>query len=177
MHAYYYNSEVDIDNPSAEHKFAPNREVDLITLKEVGVEYYQLDEKKDLNQQVKEFADKREYKNHDVNISPANFGASYEEKLKIFFEEHIHEDEEIRLILEGSGYFDVRDKKDQWIRIALNPYDLIVLPAGIYHRFTPDSKNFTKAMRLFKDLPKWTPINRPADDNPYRQEYTQEFLV
>jgi len=88
----------------------------------------------------------------------------------------LHEDEEIRFILDGSGYFDVRDTSEEWIRIFMEKGDLIVLPAGIYHRFSVDEKEYTKAMRLFRDEPKWTPLNRgtPQTDHiPSRLHYLE----
>lgn len=45
----------------------------------------------------------------EIIISPITM-TNYEEQCKIFFEEHFHKDREVRFILKGSGYFDVRDE-------------------------------------------------------------------
>ena len=81
---------------------------------------------------VDKIASERTYKNRDeIIVSPEKMGPLYEEKVRMFFNEHLHEDEEIRYILDGSGFFDVRNRSDEWVRIRLEKEDLIILPSGI----------------------------------------------
>jgi len=133
-------------------------------LDRLGVLYWHMDTKEPLsNPELTKIRADRSYKNHDIIAVSATALPNYEQKIKDFFEEHLHEDEEIRFVLEGSGYFDVRDTfdpRERWIRIEVNAGDMIVLPAGIWHRFTLDSNNYIRAMRLFQDLPKWQCHNR-----------------
>ena len=82
--------------------------------------------------------------------------------------------------MEGRGFFDVRDIDDRWIRISLEAGDMIILPEGIYHRFTCDASNYAKAMRLFVGEPVWTPYNRDEIDektNNSRIRYVNTFLA
>ncbi|RKP33871.1 Acireductone dioxygenase ARD family, partial [Dimargaris cristalligena] len=155
MRAYMYNDQAT----SEAHEKVPNEPVDLEALARLGVLYWACDGP-DGREKMEQIARDRAYKNRDeVVISPDRL-PNYEETLKIFFTEHIHEDEEIRFMLDGSGYFDVRDQNDRWIRLQVTAGDLIVLPAGIYHRFTLDNSNYIQVIRLFRDLPKWEAINR-----------------
>ena len=112
-----------------------------------------------------------------VNIHPDKL-PDYENKIKSFFREHIHYDEEIRFCVEGHGYFDVRDFDDAWIRVHLEAGDMIILPEGIYHRFTCDDSNYIQAMRLFVGEPVWTPYNRDEIEearNASRLKYLETF--
>ncbi|KAJ8290604.1 hypothetical protein GJAV_G00015170 [Gymnothorax javanicus] len=100
---------------------------------------------------------------------------NYNEKLKAFYKEHLHLDDEIRYVLDGAAYFDVRDQDDKWIRIFVSKGTMILLPAGIYHRFTPDKANYTKAMRLFSGEPQWKAYFRPAGHFEVRKKYLQSL--
>lgn len=142
MKAYYFEGEGDQRLPHV------GATLSIDDLSQIGVlAWTDCDEAK-----VNEIASQRQYKNRDViTVSPEAMGDVYETKVKSFFHEHLHEDEEIRYILDGEGYFDLRNKDDRWIRIAMEKGDLAVLPAGIFHRFTTAETNYIKAMRLFKE--------------------------
>ncbi|CAM6092572.1 unnamed protein product [Calypogeia fissa] len=159
------------------HRLNPNEPVSAKTLTDLGVAQWVLDADKFENDpELEQIRKDRNYNYQDIiNVSRDKL-PNYEQKIKSFFEEHIHTDEEIRYVLDGSGYFDVRDAEERWIRIWTKKGDMIVLPAGIYHRFTLDEGNYIKAMRLFIGEPVWTPFNRPQDDHPIRQKYVNSFL-
>ncbi|GCC30632.1 acireductone dioxygenase [Chiloscyllium punctatum] len=168
---YMDNSDDDQRKP---HKRQPNIAVTLQELEKLGVLYWKLDpDKSEDDPELQKIRKERNYSWMDIVNLHKDTMPNYEEKIKSFYQEHIHLDEEIRYILAGSGYFDVRDKEDKWIRIAMKKGDMITLPAGIYHRFTLDENNYVKAMRLFVGEPVWTPHYRPADEFEARKKYVQ----
>lgn len=112
--------------------------VDPSALEKLGVLYYHIPDVSG----VDGLAADRGYRNRDeITVSPQKMGDAYEDKVRSFFAEHLHEDEEIRYVRDGKGYFDVRNEGDDWVRIELEKDDLIILPAGIYHRFTTDQSD------------------------------------
>ncbi|XP_061824510.1 acireductone dioxygenase [Nerophis lumbriciformis] len=166
---YMDNSDEDQRKP---HKLQPNQPVSLETLKNIGVFHWKLNA--DIHEddpQLQLIREEQGYSYMDIITVEKNTLPNYEEMLKRFYTEHLHLDDEVRYILDGQAYFDVRDKEDRWIRIAVGKGDLITLPAGIYHRFTLDETNYTKAMRLFVGKPIWKCHNRPADDLESRKKY------
>ncbi|XP_027856029.1 acireductone dioxygenase isoform X1 [Xiphophorus couchianus] len=170
LEAWYMNcSDEDQRKP---HRLNPNRSVSLDELRKLGVFYWKLNaDTYETDPELEKIRKEQGYSYMDIITIERDRLPNYEEKLKMFYEEHLHLDDEIRYILDGQAYFDVRDKEDRWIRIAMKKGDLITLPAGIYHRFTLDETNFTKAMRLFVGEPVWKAYNRPADDFDIRQKY------
>lgn len=169
----YYYKEDDMPMTAPHDSGEP---VAVGELEKLGVFYKYID----VPASVDILATERQYKNRDyITLDGATFPGGEEAlnaKLDVFFSEHIHEDEEIRYIIDGTGYFDVRDNEDRWIRTLVEKYDLLILPAGIYHRFTLTDDKFVKALRLFKDEPKWVALNR-TDDNTESNEFRKEYVA
>ncbi|KAG6766152.1 hypothetical protein POTOM_030219 [Populus tomentosa] len=191
----WYMDDSDEDQRLPHHR-EPKEFVSLDQLAELGVLSWKLDaDNHETDAELKKIREERGYSYVVCHLNSASLNKcaaiimtadlievcpeklpNYEEKIKNFFEEHLHTDEEIRYCLGGSGYFDVRDHNDHWIRVWVKKGGMIVLPAGIYHRFTLDTDNYIKAMRLFVGDPVWTPFNRPHDHLPARKEYVQAFV-
>mmetsp|Transcript_19368 Transcript_19368/g.49238 ORF Transcript_19368/g.49238 Transcript_19368/m.49238 type:complete len:166 (+) Transcript_19368:39-536(+) len=149
----------------------PEQAVDLAHLQKAGVLHYSVDVA-NYTARLDEICKERGYTYRDECHSTKI--PDLDKKLPIFLEEHIHDDEEIRFFLNGSGYFDVRDTDDKWVRMECGPGDLLILPAGIYHRFLPDDKMFFHVIRLFVGEPIWTPYNRAdasTEERPARRTY------
>nr|XP_050860735.1 acireductone dioxygenase [Vespula vulgaris] len=172
----WYMDDSDIDQ-RLEHRKESSELLSMADLYAIsGVEYFKINHEHYLSDPtLTELKKKRGYTYEDEITCSKECLANYEEKLKNFFTEHLHNEEEIRLVLDGSGYFDVRDKDDQWIRIEVKPGDMIIIPSGIYHRFTLDTKDYIQAKRYFIGKPVWTPYNRPADNMSCRREYLEQL--
>ena len=108
-----------------------------------------------------ELCEQRGYVSQDqvvLNAETPNLPALLEK----FFHEHLHTDEEIRFVLKGEGIFDLRDCDDRWMRVHVEPGDLLIVPPNKYHRFAlAESQNIT-CKRLFQNQDGWAALNRPA---------------
>ncbi|MCD9558574.1 1,2-dihydroxy-3-keto-5-methylthiopentene dioxygenase [Datura stramonium] len=179
IEAWYMMNHSDHNQRLPHNNIQPKEFVSLDKLAELGVLSWRLDaDKYETDEELNKIRESRNYLYMDIiEVCPEKL-RNYEDMMKKFFEEHLHIDEEVRYCLAGSGYFDVRDRNDAWIRIWVKKGGLIVVPAGIYHRFTLDSSNYIKAMRLFAGDPVWTAYYRPrADHLPARKQYVETFGV
>lgn len=78
-----------------------------------------------------------------------------------FIDEHFHDDDEVRFVLEGEGIFDIRSRDgDEWIRVRVEKGDLIVVPKDRHHRFLLTESRAIRCVRLFKDTSGWVPHYR-----------------
>lgn len=79
-----------------------------------------------------------------------------------FIDEHFHDDDEVRFVIEGQGIFDIRSNDDQWMRVEVETGDLIIVPKNRHHRFMLTDEKTIRCVRLFKDTSGWVPHYREA---------------
>ena len=117
--------EGEIEDQKKENRQEPNAKVSPEAMRKLGLHYWKMDaetfkdsypvkavpwDPKDAaDPKLQQIRDDRGYSYADIITIHPDHLPGYDEKVKCFFEEHIHDAEEIRYILDGSGFFDVRD--------------------------------------------------------------------
>jgi 1,2-dihydroxy-3-keto-5-methylthiopentene dioxygenase len=89
----------------------------------------------------------------DVNASTPGLDGM----LAKFSSEHWHDEDEVRLIVEGRGLFHIHPPDGPVIAIEVEAGDLIRVPRGTHHWFDLCVDRRIRAIRLFQDKSGWTP--------------------
>jgi len=71
--------------------------------------------------------------------------------------EHLHDEDEVRYIIAGSGLFHIHPKNGPVVAIEVEAGDLIRVPRGTLHWFDLCADRRIRAIRLFQDKSGWTP--------------------
>ena len=89
----------------------------------------------------------------DVNAETPGLDAM----LKKFSSEHWHDEDEVRLIVEGRGIFHIHPRDQAVFALEVAAGDLIRVPRGTHHWFDLCGERRIRAIRLFQDKSGWTP--------------------
>ena len=74
-----------------------------------------------------------------------------------FSTEHWHDEDEVRLIVDGRGLFHIHPSGGPVFAIEVEGGDLIRVPRGTHHWFDLCGERRIRAVRLFQDKSGWTP--------------------
>jgi 1,2-dihydroxy-3-keto-5-methylthiopentene dioxygenase len=77
--------------------------------------------------------------------------------LQRFSSEHWHDEDEVRLIVEGRGLFHIHPADGPVFALEVEAGDLIRVPRGTHHWFDLCGERRIRAIRLFQDPAGWTP--------------------
>lgn len=137
-------------------------EISVETLRTNGVLYEQLPlEPSAYQEPLDRLKSEQGYIEQDeVQLSPET--PELEQICARFVDEHYHDEDEVRFVLEGAGIFDIRSEDDRWMRVEVQQGDLIVVPKDRYHRFFLTDDKHIRCVRLFQDKSGWVPHYRAA---------------
>jgi 1,2-dihydroxy-3-keto-5-methylthiopentene dioxygenase len=89
--------------------------------------------------------------------------------LKRFSSEHWHDEDEVRLIVDGRGLFHIHPPGRPVFALEVEPGDLIRVPRGTHHWFDLCGDRRIRAIRLFQDPSGWTPhYTESGEDSKYQ---------
>jgi 1,2-dihydroxy-3-keto-5-methylthiopentene dioxygenase len=90
-----------------------------------------------------------------IDLHPDTVGL--EEMLGRFRSEHWHDEDEVRLIVDGRGLFHFNSERGRVRALEVERGDFIRVPSGTWHWFDLCDERRIRAIRLFQDPSGWTP--------------------
>ena len=90
-----------------------------------------------------------------VDVNPATPGL--EAMLSKFNSEHWHDEDEVRLVVDGRGLFHIHPSDGPVFAIEVEAGDLVRVPKGTHHWFDLCADRRIRAIRLFQNPSGWTP--------------------
>ncbi|XP_019881232.1 acireductone dioxygenase [Aethina tumida] len=142
VRAWVLNSE--IEDPKEMNLTLPPQYVSLDDLQACcGIEFFEI------HSEVDENLDRLK-KDRGV-VTSMNIKSLVGFELKSLFVEHLLNDDVYYLTLQGSGYLDIRDNNDQWIRIEVVKGDMIGIKKNSFRRFTVDHNEKHEGKMYMKD--------------------------
>jgi len=179
---YYTDDNSQEDQRLPRFAFPPKQVPLNRLLKKTGVHYFKVDivNLAEYRKRIDLIRSERKYTYVDDCSFQTGVTKDYEEKLPKWFESHLHDDDETRVIMDGSAFYDVQEAKTlKWIRICMEPGDMLIIPPGCMHRFTPDMKNFVKIRRFYHQQDNIANIacitGEEAEKHPARIAYLNRF--
>jgi 1,2-dihydroxy-3-keto-5-methylthiopentene dioxygenase len=89
----------------------------------------------------------------DINSNTPNLDTM----LNKFNKEHLHDEDEVRFCIAGSGLFHIHPENGPVVAIEMGAGDLIRVPKGTHHWFDLCGDRRIKCIRLFQDTAGWAP--------------------
>lgn len=90
-----------------------------------------------------------------IHVQPETPGL--QAMLDKFNQEHWHDEDEVRFIVEGRGLFHIHPEEGPVFSIEVVQGDMINVPRGTHHWFDLCEDRTIRAVRLFQDTSGWTP--------------------
>lgn len=118
---------------------------------------------------LKEAREKSGYQSADV-VTLSTQTPNLEQILEPFRKEHYHDENEVRLVVDGEGVFSINPGRSEAERhtssvfdVEMQPGDFISVPAGTWHWFDLTPLRRIKAVRIFESTAGWTAIYADGD--------------
>ncbi|XGW11921.1 hypothetical protein V3C99_012970 [Haemonchus contortus] len=135
------------------HVFPPKMITPDELSRRTGTLYWKLDtlDQVALSKRLMIMKMERSFTKEDIFTLDAETTANFRDKIDELFEESNQPEDQARMIIDGSAYYDVEDKNGDWVRILCEYGDLILIPANTSFRFTTTPQNFVKMRRFYKE--------------------------